>query len=233
MSSLGIPVLSAPSCGGSGIINLSWTDTPPISNAFFTVFGGDGTGLIDTTVKSSVKQWILNNSLGTVVWSVSGVGASIDQSGNLTTTALACGTIIVTATDSCLGAFVQNVRVTDAGAWFLQSTDNSGRTAYRNCTGNQGASYTDFCEKINATGNTKTRYEWRTETSSFYYGLGVCPNIYYTCGLPVSMINNPCTGAAFYPPPACGVSPAIGGYYSWVYVLFSTYTYAWCCPGGC
>lgn len=232
---LGIPAdLTATQEVWGGTVTLNWTDTPPDCTPppSFTATGGDGTGLPDTTIKSSVKQWTLN-SFGNVSWGVSGTGASIDQNGNLTTTALACGTIIITATDSCCGGFTQKVRVTDGGAWFLQSTDHSGRTAYRNCVNNQYQVYTDSCEVIN--GDIKIRTEFQLAATTSYYGEGICPNIYYTCGVSMSTYNNSCNipSWVFSVAGKCGANPAEMTFRSWYYVPFSIYTYHWCCPGGC
>lgn len=74
-------------------------------------------GLCDEILKNQSKQYYLNNAVGQVTWSVSGAGASITQSGHLTTTPAACGGLTITAVDSCCGTFTQQVRVTDSGYW--------------------------------------------------------------------------------------------------------------------
>lgn len=142
-----------------------------------------------------------------------------------------CGTKTVSVTDICGNTVSTEVRMS-SGAWFLQGHVVND-TNYRSCSGAGHAVYTDFCEIIDVVSNIKTRYEWYSTGTQFYYGAGICPNIYYTCGVASSMSNNPCTGAAFDPPPVCGRYPAINTLYSNYYILLDTYTYVWCCPGGC
>ena len=71
-------------------------------------------GPIDETTTSTTKQFSCG---GGGVWSVTGVGASIDQTGLLTTDGTACGTLIVSNT-VCQD---QEVRVTDSGQWSFVS----------------------------------------------------------------------------------------------------------------
>lgn len=226
---LGIPAdLTATQEVWGGTVTLNWTDTPQDCTPppSFTATGGDGTGLPDTTIKSSVKQWTLN-SFGNVSWGVSGTGASIDQNGNLTTTALACGTITITATDSCCGGFTQKVRVTDAGAWFLQ--EHIIDTTYGTCVGTGGhPPYTHTCNLVS--GEQKTTYQWIEDgyTCGSYTGPN-CMNAVYTCLVGNSIANNPCTGVAFSPAAHCCDSGATMLFR----VLLDTYIYRWCCIGGC
>jgi hypothetical protein len=72
-----------------------------------------------TTTTSSTEQYTYNDGQGSVVWSVTGTGASIDQTGLLTTSGSACGMLEVKATDDCCGEFTLDVRVTDNGSWVL------------------------------------------------------------------------------------------------------------------
>lgn len=120
----------------------------------------------DTTVKSSTKQFSLTNAKGTVTWAVTGsTGASISGTGLLITTAAACGTLTITATDTdacCGGVYTQQVRVTDGGVWVTSAPIenfcdiSNAYCNYNPCNGinDQGTYYT--CTVI--TGETKTTY---------------------------------------------------------------------------
>ena len=128
MSSLGIPANLQAACGEVGIINLSWEDAAPTCDPYFSI----SSGAIDEITGSSSKTWVLNNSLGNIFWEVSGTGASINQSGIVTTTAAACGTLTITATDSCCGVYTQQVRVTDAGTWLYIDQASCGNKTLGN-----------------------------------------------------------------------------------------------------
>jgi len=62
-------------------------------------------------------QYALINSAGSILWSVSGSGATITQNGLVTVTSGACGTLVVTATDNCCGAFNKEVVISNNGYW--------------------------------------------------------------------------------------------------------------------
>lgn len=157
MSQLGIPGNLQASSGTNGIVNLSWVDTPPSCNPAFSVSSGS----VDETVKSSSKTWTLNNSLGTVTWGITGIGASIDQNGVVTTTGAACGTLTITATDSCCGVYTQQVRVTDGGTWVEVSRSDCSGTIGGGCSG--GSVY--FCyEYIDG-----LRYQYRYQSIQSSY----------------------------------------------------------------
>lgn len=91
--STGVPSKSCTDCGGGD-----------------TVSGPGAMNANDTA------QYSFNNTDGgTVSWSVSGSGATIDSNG-LVTTVDACGTITVKAENSCCGDS-KNVKIADAGYW--------------------------------------------------------------------------------------------------------------------
>ncbi len=88
-----------------------------------TVTGADTIGL------STTEQYTYNDGRGSVTWSIvwlaGGSGATIDQSGLVTTDGAACGTAIVTVTDACCGVFSKYVRVGDAttSSWQLVGSE--------------------------------------------------------------------------------------------------------------
>jgi hypothetical protein len=87
-------------------------DTPACDGPYIEITGVS----VDETVQDTTKQYGVNNSVGTIAWSVSGVGATISDTGLLTTDENACGTLTVSAEDCCSSA-TQEVRVTDSGFW--------------------------------------------------------------------------------------------------------------------
>ena len=213
MSSLGIPSNLQAACGEAGIINLSWGDTAPTCDPYFST----PSGAIDEILKSSSKTWVLNNSLGTVLWEVSGTGASITQGGGVTTTGAACGTLTITATDSCCGVFTQQVRVTDSGIWTLISDEDVDTCSVGAPAGS--------CTYIS--GSQRIIYDWyvyhgnsgpQTQCSQ-YTG-------WFKCAIDNSMTINPCTGMPFVPAPGC---ISYGGDID-LYYLTRIRTYTWSCP---
>lgn len=101
-------------------------DLPSITGSLSVPGGAGGNFSILT---NDTKQFTLTNAQGSVSWAVSGTGTvSIDQTGLVTTGSDACGTLTVTATDSCCGDFTQGVRVVDSGQWVFLSDINYGST---------------------------------------------------------------------------------------------------------
>ena len=204
MSSLGIPANLQAICDNPGIINLSWGDTPPTCDPYFTCSSGN----CDEVLKSSSKTWTLNNSLGTIFWEVSGTDASINQDGVVTTTGVACGMLTITATDSCCGVYTQQVRVTDGGAWFLQSEVVASCPTPPCPWGGDCPSYTGIL-RTSISGNTKI-----TQVELCYNG-GVSDECLATANL-----GNPIFDCTTTPP----------NIYT---IVWDRNTYLWCCPGGC
>ena len=72
----------------------------------------------NTIVKSSSQQYTASCACGVgTIWSISGIGAIIDQTGLVTTDATACGMLSVSASIPGCGATGKTVRVTDGGVW--------------------------------------------------------------------------------------------------------------------
>jgi len=136
-------------CGcGYAIVNI-----PDCDNNCDPVPYVDGS---DEILKNDSKQYTLINKNGAVTWSVSGTGATITQTG-LLTTINACGVIVVTATDSCCGVFNKSVRVTDGGYWTQIAaaySDNCYSTGclLSNVTCTQGAYKYDSTWRVKETG---------------------------------------------------------------------------------
>lgn len=62
-------------------------------------------------------QYVQSGGIGTITWSVSGQGATIDQSGLVTLSAGACGSFTVKANDECNQLGTKSCRVTNNGYW--------------------------------------------------------------------------------------------------------------------
>ena len=79
----------------------------------------------DAVTTNSAAQYAFEGQ-GPVTWCVTGAGVSINSNGLVTIDNTACGSFIVSATDSC-GETSKDVRVTNAGGWVLiKSCANSG-----------------------------------------------------------------------------------------------------------
>lgn len=85
-------------------------------------------GPVDETTTNTTKQFSCSQS-GT--WDVTGTGATIDQTGLLTTDGTACGTLVVSHT----GCGDQEVRVTDNGGWSLVCSADSDNLGGGGCVG--------------------------------------------------------------------------------------------------
>jgi len=204
-----------PDCNTEASKNVSVSDTC----GTLTISGSD------TTVKSSTRQYTMNGCCGEQKWSVSGAGASISSAGFLTTTSSACGSLLVTATcEGCGTSATQEVRVTDAGTWFLQSQQLNINGSICGYDVNSNAS----CIKIE--GDTRTIYGWMDYHS---WGGGCYQGHWIGCWMDSSMSVNPCTLVAFSPAPGCApLVPPINGWYYFLhaYVLDEVYIYKWRCP---
>jgi len=133
----------------------------------------DGAGTIVSTGGS--EQYSLLDSKGFILWSVSGTGASIDQTGLLTTDG-ACGTLTVKATDSCCGEFTKEVKVIDSGYWEQVSAtgDDCVTTHPINC----------FTPTDATLSLTRTKYEYANcggggliKDSCYDYNQGTCSGV--------------------------------------------------------
>lgn len=79
----------------------------------------------DAVTKPGGYQYAMVDPVGPVEWSVSGTGASIDQTGYVTLEASACGAITVTGIDACGREASADVRVTNAGQWVLIGSESA------------------------------------------------------------------------------------------------------------
>lgn len=188
-------------CGESKTVNIvgSCSPTPTITCS---------ASPCDEIVKSSSKTYTLTNSQGNVTWSVSGTGATINQSGVLTTDSTACGTLTVTATDDCCGAYAQQVRVTNGGTWVLVSNTLNTTTAY--C----GVIPPNYDEK-----NCSQCILGESYNCGIMSG-GTLTNYFGTCALPSNPSIGVCTGSA-----PC--NPCSGGN---LLALRRTEIWEWRCP---
>lgn len=104
---------------GTGFASSIYPPCPPVCTPTPSI--GVSSGNVDETTTSSTKQFTLSNAKSQVSWSVTGnvgTGGGISGNGLLTTGSNACGSLVVTATDSCCGDFTQEVRITNNGYWF-------------------------------------------------------------------------------------------------------------------
>ncbi|MCE5194674.1 MAG: hypothetical protein LLF28_04340 [Nitrospiraceae bacterium] len=86
-----------------------------VSNSYaLTITGSEG------ITTNSINQYTTDCN-GTVWWSVTGIGATINLNGILTTTSSSCGGITVTAGCSDEAIAAKEVRVTNAGIWLKRS----------------------------------------------------------------------------------------------------------------
>ena len=178
---------------------------PCVSNCCFTTDAGE----IDETTTSTTKQF---NCGAGGVWSVVGVGASIDQTGLLTTDGTACGTL--TVTNTICGD--QEVRVTDSGVWNLDSDvfTTDGLCTSGGCC-NSASAGNGECDVVS--GGTKTTYTWSNQcccdADSFVENPGLPP-----CASGEGTCPSPCTCPAALG--ECKAYPSVN----------RTRIYSWDCP---
>lgn len=184
-------------------------------------------GTCDEVVKSTTKQYTYTPCTcesGTAVWAVSGTGASISQSGLLTTTAAACGTLTITVTmDGCTVA-TQEVRVTNGGTWTQTSYTEYCHLGTESCFINPctrvGSSYVTYSCDYDA-GGTRSRY-YGQEGCSASSAL-VCKSFAYCItGAPLATL----TGT---PPCRTPCADCYGGETRYN-LIYAVRVYAWVCP---
>jgi hypothetical protein len=84
----------------------------------------------DAVTSSSSTQYTASGGIGPYTWSVSGTGATIDETGLVTLDETACGGFTVTATDTCGVSDTQDARVTDNGHWVTTYYESAGGHCY-------------------------------------------------------------------------------------------------------
>ncbi|MFA5706163.1 MAG: hypothetical protein WDA41_07395 [Candidatus Neomarinimicrobiota bacterium] len=76
----------------------------------------------DAVTSPGGYQYTVSGGVTPYAWSVSGVGASIDENGYVSLDESACGAYTVTVTDRCGGSASLTARVTNHGQWYQQPT---------------------------------------------------------------------------------------------------------------
>lgn len=131
-----------------------------------------------TTVKSSSQQYTYtpcNCAVGDPTWSVAGTGATISQTGLLTTDATACGTLVVSASaGGCLTA-QKGVRVTDGGVWtnVYNCTPDWNTMGCYTCGAGTNCTLDTIVEFLDASGNVIEMRHHNT-TQSKMVNIGGC-----------------------------------------------------------
>lgn len=185
-------------------------------------------GTCDETVKSSTKQYTYTpcycHDETLPVWTVAGVGASISQSGLLTTTAAACGILTITVTQEGCITVSQAVRVTNGGSWCLIQAEYIRTTESCNCHPVAGCS---GCSG-NCGGSPCCYYTTWSQTIGKYY---------VQCSTHFQKFRDGCCGPGCSPPPMMTIFPTCSsnwgcydGSYSAPQITFGWYElYEWKC----
>jgi hypothetical protein len=80
----------------------------------------------ETVTKPGGYQYTAEGGGFQLTWTISGTGATINQSGYVTLSSEACGSYTVTVTDECGYNDSMGVRITNAGSWVQTGTENCG-----------------------------------------------------------------------------------------------------------
>lgn len=131
-----------------------------------------------TTVKSSTQLYTYvpcSCAEGDPTWSVAGTGATISQTGLLTTDATACGTLVVSASAGGCFTTQKGVRVTDGGVWtnVYNCTPDWNTMGCYTCGAGTNCTLDTIVELLDASGNVIEMRHHNT-TQSKMVNIGGC-----------------------------------------------------------